>query len=64
MPFRFHPVASRLLACYLSYWLVAPMAQANDPASQQLREQQQTGRQLEQQQRLERWLRALSLIHI
>lgn len=62
MPFRFHPVASRLLACYLSYWLAAPMAQANDPASQQLREQQQTGRQLEQQQRLERWLRAPSAV--
>lgn len=62
MPFRFHPVASRLLACYLSYWLAAPMALANDPASQQLREQQQTGQQLEQQQRLERWLRAPSAV--
>jgi hemolysin activation/secretion protein len=45
------------LACGLSGLLCTAQALANDPASQQLRDQQQVLRQLEQQQRLERWQR-------
>ncbi|MCX2687881.1 ShlB/FhaC/HecB family hemolysin secretion/activation protein [Pseudomonas sp. DCB_AW] len=54
MPYRIRIIASSLLAC----WLASPLAWADDLASQQLRDQQQTLRQLEQQQRLERWQRA------
>ncbi|AYG43739.1 ShlB/FhaC/HecB family hemolysin secretion/activation protein [Pseudomonas sp. Leaf58] len=45
------------LTCSLSVLLVAPQALADDPASQQLRDQQHGLRQLEQQQRLDRWQR-------
>ncbi|MFJ4347000.1 ShlB/FhaC/HecB family hemolysin secretion/activation protein [Pseudomonas sp. NPDC089401] len=50
MPSRF-----RFLACCVAGCLATSLALANDPASQQLRDQQQTLRQMEQQLRLERW---------
>ncbi|WDY57001.1 ShlB/FhaC/HecB family hemolysin secretion/activation protein [Pseudomonas sp. PSKL.D1] len=52
--------ACHTLACCLAALLAMPSAWANDPASQQLRDQQQSLRQLQQQQRLERWQRAPS----
>ncbi|WP_079229519.1 ShlB/FhaC/HecB family hemolysin secretion/activation protein [Pseudomonas putida] len=55
MPCRFRHIASRLLARCLAGLLVTCAALADDPASLQLRDQQQSLRQLEQQQRLERW---------
>ncbi|MCO7631859.1 ShlB/FhaC/HecB family hemolysin secretion/activation protein [Pseudomonas guariconensis] len=51
---RFH-TARWLLAGLLSGLLAMPQALADDPASQQLREQQRTLQQLEHQQRLQRW---------
>ncbi|MEB6591687.1 ShlB/FhaC/HecB family hemolysin secretion/activation protein [Pseudomonas asiatica] len=57
MPCRFHRIVRWAPACCLSGLLSMPQALANDPASQQLRDQQQVLRQLEQQQRLERWQR-------
>lgn len=55
MPCRFRHISSRLLARCLAGLLVTCTALADDPASLQLRDQQQSLRQLEQQQRLERW---------
>jgi hemolysin activation/secretion protein len=55
MPCRFRHIASRLLARCLSGLLVTYTALADDPASLHLRDQQQSLRQLEQQQRLKRW---------
>ncbi|RAS32924.1 MULTISPECIES: ShlB/FhaC/HecB family hemolysin secretion/activation protein [unclassified Pseudomonas] len=55
MPCRFRHIASRLLARCLSGLLVTCTALADDPASLHLRDQQQSLRQLEQQQRLKRW---------
>ncbi|MFF5864819.1 ShlB/FhaC/HecB family hemolysin secretion/activation protein [Pseudomonas sp. NPDC012596] len=55
MPSGFRCIASRLLACFVPAMLGLPQALAEDPASQQLRDQQQTLRQLEQQLRLQRW---------
>ncbi|WP_176514738.1 ShlB/FhaC/HecB family hemolysin secretion/activation protein [Pseudomonas faucium] len=46
-----------IAACCLAGCLALPVALADDPASQQLRDQQQMQRQLEQQQRLQRWQR-------
>lgn len=56
MPFLLRHIAAFCIAGCLT----APTALADDPASQQLRDQQQTLRQLEQQQRLQRWQRAPS----
>lgn len=55
MPCRFRPIASRLLAGCLAGLLLTPNALAEDPASLQLRDQQQSLRDFEQQQRLKRW---------
>lgn len=55
MPCRFRPIASRLLAGCLAGLLLTPTALAEDPASLQLRDQQQSLRDFEQQQRLKRW---------
>ncbi|BBH44591.1 ShlB/FhaC/HecB family hemolysin secretion/activation protein [Pseudomonas sp. KU43P] len=49
-----------IAACCIAACLAALPALADDPASQQLRDQQQTQRQLEQRQRLQRWQRAPS----
>ncbi len=57
MPFHIHRATCWALTCCLSGLLAAPQALADDPASQQLRDQQRGLRQLEQQQRLERWQR-------
>ncbi|NIE74489.1 ShlB/FhaC/HecB family hemolysin secretion/activation protein [Pantoea sp. Ap-967] len=57
MPFRLPPCARPLLAWLLPGLLGAPLALADDPASQQLRDQQQSLQQLEQRQRLQRWQR-------
>ncbi|MNO41239.1 Hemolysin transporter protein ShlB precursor [compost metagenome] len=56
MPFRSSPTARRILAC-LSLLLCAFQALADDLASQQLRDQQQSLQQHERQLRLERWQR-------
>jgi hemolysin activation/secretion protein len=55
MPSRIRPIASRLLAGCSAGLLVTCAALADDPASQQLRDQQQSLRHFEQQQRLKRW---------
>lgn len=47
-------------ACCIAGWLHMPAALAEDPASHQLRDQQQVLRQLEHQQRLQRWQRTPS----
>lgn len=53
---RSHPLLSLLLACLALAWSTASMAARwVDPASQDMRDQQQTLRQLEQRRRLERW---------
>ena len=57
MPYRILIIACRLLVCCLTGVMTCAQALADDLASQQLRDQQQTLRQLEQQQRLERWQR-------
>ena len=57
MPCLIHRIAHWLSASCLSGVLSIPHVLADDPASQQLRDQQQGLRQLEQQQRLERWQR-------
>ncbi len=57
MPSPFCRFASRLLAVCLTALLAVPAALADDPASQQLRDQQHSHRQLEQQLRLQRWQR-------
>ena len=57
MPFHIHRATCWALTCCLSGLLAAPQVLADDPASQQLRDQQRGLRQLEQQQRLERWQR-------
>ncbi|PYB72631.1 ShlB/FhaC/HecB family hemolysin secretion/activation protein [Pseudomonas sp. LB-090624] len=57
MPYPIRHIAGWLLACCLPGIQPILPAQAADPASQQLRDQQQDLRQLEQQQRLERWQR-------
>ena len=56
MPFLLRHIAAFCIAGCLT----ASTAFADDPASQQLRDQQQTLLQLEQQQRLQRWQRAPS----
>ncbi|QCI14375.1 ShlB/FhaC/HecB family hemolysin secretion/activation protein [Pseudomonas putida] len=58
MPSRFCRFASSLLACCLAALLPVPAALGDDPASQQLRDQQHSQQQLEQQLRLQRWQRA------
>jgi hemolysin activation/secretion protein len=58
MPCLFYRIARWLPASCLSGLLSIAQALADDPASQQLRDQQHGLRQLEQQQRLERWQRA------
>ncbi|MFJ4442053.1 ShlB/FhaC/HecB family hemolysin secretion/activation protein [Pseudomonas sp. NPDC089422] len=55
MPCRICLLASRLLTGCLAGLLATVAALADDPASQQLRDQQQSLRHFEQQQRLERW---------
>ena len=57
MPPFLRRLANWLLAGLIPACLVVFPAQAADPASEQLRDQQRTLRQLEQQQRLERWQR-------
>ncbi|KKO14241.1 MULTISPECIES: ShlB/FhaC/HecB family hemolysin secretion/activation protein [Pseudomonas] len=57
MPFHIHRATCWALTCCLSGLLTAPQVLADDPASQQLRDQQRGLQQLEQQQRLERWQR-------
>lgn len=57
MPCLIHRIAHWLSAGCLSGLLSVPQVLADDPASQQLRDQQHGLRQLEQQQRLERWQR-------
>lgn len=57
MPCLIHRIAHWLSAGCLSGLLSIPQVLADDPASQQLRDQQHGLRQLEQQQRLERWQR-------
>ena len=57
MPCLIHRIAHWLSASCLSGVLSIPHVLADDPASQQLRDQQHGLRQLEQQQRLERWRR-------
>ncbi|HDS1735487.1 ShlB/FhaC/HecB family hemolysin secretion/activation protein [Pseudomonas sp. BP8] len=49
--------ARQCLAALLLTLLLGPQALANDPASQQLREQQRSLRQIEQRHRLEQWQR-------
>ncbi|MHC6227070.1 ShlB/FhaC/HecB family hemolysin secretion/activation protein [Pseudomonas sp. X10] len=51
-----HRASLRFAVLWLSL-LIAPLATANDPASQQLRDQQQQIQQLERQQRLQQWQR-------
>ncbi len=63
MPYPIRPITAWLLACCLPWLLPVPQARADDPASQQLRDQQQVLRQLEQQQRLERWQRIPAPAH-
>ncbi|QPN44474.1 ShlB/FhaC/HecB family hemolysin secretion/activation protein [Priestia aryabhattai] len=63
MPARYRHIASRLLACCMTSLLAMPQVWADDPASQQLRDQQRTLRQLEQQQRLQRWQRPPAAQH-
>ena len=55
MPCQMRHIASSLLICCLPVLLLAPTARADDPASLQLRDQQQSQRHIEQQQRLMRW---------
>ncbi|MFJ4064913.1 ShlB/FhaC/HecB family hemolysin secretion/activation protein [Pseudomonas sp. NPDC089996] len=55
MPCRIRLIASRLLAGCLAGLPGTSAASADDPASLQLRDQQQTLRHFEQQQRLKRW---------
>ena len=55
MPCRFRHIASSLLAGCLAGLLATSTALADDPASLQLRDQQRSQRDFEQQQRLKRW---------
>ncbi|MGJ7551709.1 ShlB/FhaC/HecB family hemolysin secretion/activation protein [Pseudomonas alloputida] len=55
MPCRLCHSVNRLLAGCLAGMLISHSALADDPASQQLRDQQQSLRHFEQQQRLKRW---------
>lgn len=57
MPCRFDQACCALRACALAALLCSARAMADDPASLQLRDQQQSQRQFEQQQRLQRWQR-------